>query len=217
MAAEEKDDGYVRFYCDSCGKRLKIKNTYDGGHVVRCPSCGQQVNVPLANIQAVADATLMDETGKPGQLQLDPEKLMERLRGSDTERDGPGSPGSTPSLREGPWSAEKAFGRMEELDHLMEAVVRTEQEALGDLQRLYRKTDLNPSQRAQYVRDAGEHRRNRLKELVQNRIQAVKQEVRSMEPRHENLNKSELRHLKRLRKTLEAMRFYSRFVLRIEF
>ena len=35
----QKDDGYIRFACPQCGKRLKIRDIYEGGAVIPCPGC----------------------------------------------------------------------------------------------------------------------------------------------------------------------------------
>jgi hypothetical protein len=207
--AEQKDDGYIRWRCKACGQKLKVRKSYEGGNVIKCPSCGQMTNVPIGNLEAVAESTDMEETGRPGQLQLDPKKLMERLQ-------GPGSQGSTPSLKEGPWSASAAFGRLVELDQLGTAIVKIEQETLGEIQRLYRNRELNASQRAEEVESAAAYRKDQLRELLKNRMRAVKDKISPMEARHENLSKAELTHLKKLRRALEAIRFYGRYVLEVD-
>ncbi len=41
------DDGEkVRFYCNECGKKLKVKSSHRG-RTLNCPRCGQPVIVPL--------------------------------------------------------------------------------------------------------------------------------------------------------------------------
>ena len=103
MAAREKDDGYIRWRCKACGQRLKVKKTYEGGDVMPCPRCGEIVNVPMGNIEAIAKGTEMAETGDPGRLNVDRELLMKRLRG-DEKATGPGSVGRSH------WTSDRARG-----------------------------------------------------------------------------------------------------------
>ena len=79
----EKDDGYIRFRCRMCGKRLKVKDTIEGGNVMPCPRCGAAVTVPMGNLEAIAEGTAMPETGQPGRLNVDPELVRKRLAGED--------------------------------------------------------------------------------------------------------------------------------------
>ncbi|MFO8006676.1 MAG: hypothetical protein R6V05_02975 [Candidatus Brocadiia bacterium] len=214
MAA--KDDGYVRWHCKHCGQRLKIRKTYEGGNVIRCPSCKRLVNVPLANIDAIAETTEMEETGMPGQLQLDRDKLLRRLSGKGEKADGPGSPGATPSLRSEKWDAEAAFGRIEELDLLASAINRIEQETMGEIQRAYRDKALGARERAQMVQEAGEHRIEELEQLVKARLATVRRKMQPLRSKDRNLNPSERRELRKLQRAEEAIGFYGKHVLGVE-
>ncbi|MHC4592964.1 MAG: FmdB family zinc ribbon protein [Planctomycetota bacterium] len=96
----QKGDGYVRFRCRACGQRLKVRDTMEGGDVIPCPKCGASVNVPLANLEAIAKQADMEETGQPGRLNVDPELLMKRLRGEGeeaSERGRRGHDGTAPA------------------------------------------------------------------------------------------------------------------------
>lgn len=212
----QKNDGYIRWRCKSCGQILKVKDTYDGGNVIRCPKCRQPVNVPMGNLEAIAEATDMEETGKPGQIQLDPHKLIEHLEGTGEKADGPGSRGSTPSLRDGPWSAQAVFGRIEELDQLGSAITRINQETMGEVQRLYRKEGLNSNQRARQIEESAKHRRRQLNDLLTLRIQEITRKITPLENRREKLNMAELKELDRLQRVVEALRFYGRYVLGVD-
>jgi len=59
-----KDDGYVRFRCKMCGKRLKVReDKTGGGHVIPCPRCGELVTVPLVALdEDIQDA--IEEAGR---------------------------------------------------------------------------------------------------------------------------------------------------------
>lgn len=214
--AAKKDDGYVRFRCKACGQKLKIKDTLEGGNVMPCPRCGENVNVPLANLEAIAEATAMAETGQPGRLNVNPELLRERLRGEGEKAAGPGSVGGAPTLRGMSWSPEAAFGRIEELDQLGAALGKMEQDVMGQIQRLYRGQDLSAPERHQQIRDAADHRRDETRRLLESRLATLRQQVQSMEAKQQRLNRSELQHLARLRRAFEAIQLYGRYVLGIE-
>ena len=40
-------DGYIRFRCKNCFKRLKVKADIAGGDAIPCPFCGNTVVVPF--------------------------------------------------------------------------------------------------------------------------------------------------------------------------
>ena len=208
----EKDDGYLRFSCRMCGKRLKVKSTVEGGNVLPCPRCGASVTVPMGNLEAIAEGTAMDETGDPGRLNLDPELLMKRLRGEDEKRDGPGSVGGGPTLRESSWDPMAAFGRILELDQLGAALTKIDEDVMGQIQRLYRQKDQTLEDREQEIKVAGERRRDEIRQLVQNRIQNTRLQVRRLASMENRLERSELDNLQRLRRTVEAMELYARHV-----
>jgi len=213
----KKGDGYIRFRCKRCNKRLKVRETYEGGNVIKCPSCGATVTVPLVNIEAIAEATDMEETGNPGQIQLDAERLIEQLKRKDIGSDeGPGSEGATPSLREGPWSPQTKFGRLEELDDFLNGVHKLHQESAGAVQRLYRDRKMKPGRRADYVKDTGEHHREKLEQFVQSRLETLRQKIAPLEDRHERLRSDQLDYLEKLRRAREAIRFYARYVLDVD-
>ena len=212
----EKDDGYIRFRCRTCGKRLKVKDTIEGGGVMPCPRCGAAVTVPMGNLEAIDEGTAMEETGDPGRLNVDPELLMKRLRGEDEKRDGPGSVGGGPSLRESSWDPMAAFGRITELDQVAAALSKIDDDILGQIQRLYRQKDQTSEDREQEIKVAGERRRDEVRQLLQNRIQNARLQVRRLESMENRLERSELDKLHLLRRTVEAMEFYARHVHGIE-
>lgn len=213
----EKDDGYIRWRCKGCGQKLKVKESWEGGEVIQCPRCGAMVNVPIGNIEAIAAGTDMEETGEPGRLQLDPEKLMKTLRGEEkTEPGSPGSAGSTPSVRSVQWDAESAYGRVEQLDQLASAVQRIDQSAKGDIQRAYRNKDLDAGDRAKAVKEAARGRLEEIRALVQDRLAGLRMNIQDMETREENLNRGQKTQLASLRRAVEAIKLYTRYVLRIK-
>ncbi len=213
----EKDDGYLRFRCKNCHQKLKVKKTYEGGNIIPCPRCGAEVTVPLANLDAIAAGADMPETGQPGRLHVDPELLMKRLRGEDAdERTGPGSVGGPPTLREGTWSPRTAFGRVKELDQLAAAVVKIDEDAMGQTQRAYREEDLEPQEREARVKQAAAGREADLRELLQRRIEAIQQQLRAYRARQDSLSPPEQEQRDRLLMALEAITLYGRHVLGVD-
>jgi DNA-directed RNA polymerase subunit RPC12/RpoP len=212
----QKDDGYLRFRCGSCGQRLKIPKTQEGGQVVPCPKCGADVNVPLANIEAIARGTDLPETGSPGRINVDPGLLMKRLRGEDQKAAGPGSVGGPPSLRQGKWSSETAFARIVELDQLGASLSKMDEELMGQIQRIYRDPEPDAERRVEGVRLAAERRREDIRRLLTDRLGSLRMQVRSMQAQRHRLMRSELGRLENMEKACEALEAYARFVLGVE-
>jgi len=214
--AAKKDDGYVRFRCRNCGQKLKVRSTIEGGNVVPCPRCGSSVNVPLTNLEAIAKDADMPETGQPGRLNVDPDLLLKRLRGEGEERHGPGSVGGPPTIREAPWGAGGAFARVQELDQLAASLAKIDEDVMGQFQRIFRNRDADSATRQEQAEEAAAGRVADQRELLANRLAAVRRQIRSLERRHENLSHSELDQLERLRLAYEAIRLYGRHVLGVE-
>ena len=76
---EQKDDGYIRFRCPGCGKRLKVRNTTEGGTVIPCPSCHASVVTPMADLAAIAAGGAKSGEEWQEKLNVDPGKVLERL------------------------------------------------------------------------------------------------------------------------------------------
>ncbi len=212
----EKDDGYIRWRCKACGQRLKVKRSREGGDVMPCPKCGEMVNVPLSNLEAIAKGTEMAETGEPGRLHIDPELLRKRLASEGEKAEGPGSAGAAPTIRREGWSAQAAFGRIQELDQLAAGVAKVDQDVMGQIQRVYRGGELTKEDRHEQIKDAAQHRREEVQKLVQSRLTALQQQLKSLESQQQRLNRSELDHLARLKKASEAIMLYSCYVLGVE-
>jgi DNA-directed RNA polymerase subunit RPC12/RpoP len=210
----EKDDGYIRFRCSECGQRLKVRSTREGGDVLPCPKCGAPVNVPLTNLEAIAKGTEMPETGAPGRININPDLLRKRLQGEKPA--GTGLTGGPPTLRQGRWSAETAYARIQELDQLAASLSKIDEDVMGQIQRLYRNPDLDESQRAELVKQTAERRAKDIRNLLGNRLVSLRMELRSMEAQRERLMRSDLDRLERLRRACEAMELYARHILGVE-
>lgn len=212
----EKSDGYIRWRCKSCNQRLKVKDTFEGGNVIQCPRCGANVNVPMANIEAIAADTNMPETGQPGRIQIDREKLMRALKGDDLKEPGtPGTSGSTPSVRNDAWTG-AGFSRIEQLGQLAASLVKIDDAAMGEVQRLYRNPDLGPHEREVQIKIAGDARRADIKRLVQNRLVGMRMQLSHLEGSRERLGPGERTDMEKLKLGVEALELYTRYILGIE-
>ncbi|MHC4789170.1 MAG: hypothetical protein ACYS8K_08230 [Planctomycetota bacterium] len=214
--AAKKDDGYIRFRCRACGQKLKVRKTMEGGDVMPCPKCGTSVNVPMANLEAIAKATDMPETGQPGRLNVDPDLLMRRLQGEGGKAEGPGSLGGPPTLRQGAWSSQAAFGRVQEVDQLGAALTEIEQDAMGQVQRVFRDADLDEGQREEQVKEAGRIRREDARQLLQRRLAGLRGQLQRLQSGGDRLTPPQEAHLARLRRAAEAIRLYGRYMLGID-
>ena len=211
----KKDDGYVRFQCKQCGQRLKFKKDREGGDVVQCPRCAAAVNVPLANIEEIARSAQMPETGDPGRLNLDPALLMRRLRGEDDKPSGPGSMGGPPSLHEGRWSP-TSFGRLTQLDQVIAAVSKIDQEVIGQIQKLYRERGITPQDRERQFEVIADRRRDEIQKLLSNRLFGFDREIKSMSGMRDRLDRSEQERLDMLERSYEAIKLYGRCVYGVD-
>ena len=212
----KKNDGYIRFRCRNCDKRLKVKDTVEGGNVISCPSCGAAVTVPMANLEAIAEGTAMEETGLPGRLNVDPELLRKRLSGEDEARSGPGSVGGPPTLHQGEWNPMSAFGRIVELDQLAAAIIKVNDDMMGQVQRLFRKADQSPEDREQEVKVAAERRQDELRKLFESRLLTVRHRAHRLQAMEHRLSRAEMDDLVRSKAAAEALELYARYVYGIE-
>jgi DNA-directed RNA polymerase subunit RPC12/RpoP len=198
----DKNDGYIRWRCKECGQRLKVREDREGGDVMPCPRCGTLTNVPLANIESIATATDMEETGMPGRLNVNKDILKERL----TQEGGPASVGGAPTLKQDKWSIQAAFGRITELDEILASLRKSDEDFMGQVQRLYRDPDIEPEGRKEEVKKAAQTRRREVAETFRTRMQAMDQRIRSMDGMKHRLGRDEMDELNRLKRAFEAVR-----------
>jgi hypothetical protein len=210
---EKKDDGYIRWRCKECGQRLKVREDREGGEVMPCPRCGALTNIPLANIDAIAQATDMEETGMPGRLNVDKEVLKKRL----TQQGGPAAAGGAPTLKQDKWSIQAAFGRITELDEILASLRKTDEDFMGQVQRMYRDPDLEPDSRKTEVKRAAQTRRQEVVGHFQTRMRAMDQRIRSMDGMKHRLGRDEMDELERLKRAFEAVRLVAGYGFGVKF
>jgi DNA-directed RNA polymerase subunit RPC12/RpoP len=209
----EKNDGYIRWRCKECGQRLKVREDREGGEVMPCPRCGTLTNVPLSNIDAIAQATEMEETGMPGRLNVNKDILKQRL----TQEGGVASMGGAPTLKQDKWSISAAFGRITELDELLASLRKGEEDFMGQIQRLYRDPDVDRDARREEVKKTAQDYRRELAKVFQGRMEAMDKRIRSMEAMKHRLGREEMDELERLKRAFEAVRLVAGFGFGVKF
>lgn len=207
-----KNDGYIRFQCKACGKRLKVRDKYEGGTVVPCPRCHASVVVPLANLDAIARRHRPDDEDEEwmGRLDVRPDALRERLGTPDipfSEADlarpewkrrmmAQEAPAGGPTLN----LPTRAFERIPQLDSLSARIKQIEDECVGDLQRMFRNPDITAEQRARRARELADGRRRDIQRAVEDILAAVRHDLSPLKVSLSRLSRSELKR----RETLEA-------------
>lgn len=210
---EKKDDGYIRWRCKECGQRLKVREDREGGEVMPCPRCGTLTNVPLVNIDAIAQATNMEETGMPGRLNVDKEVLKQRL----TQEGGPAAAGGAPTLKQDKWSIQAAFGRITELDEVLASLRKSDEDFMGQVQRMYRDPELEAEDRKAEVKKAAETRRREVAALFQGRMETMDRRIRSLDGMKHRLGRDEMDDLERLKRAFEAVRLVAGYGFHVKF
>jgi DNA-directed RNA polymerase subunit RPC12/RpoP len=211
--ADKKNDGYIRWRCKECGQRLKVREDREGGEVMPCPRCGALTNVPLSNIDAIAQATEMEETGMPGRLNVNRDVLKQRL----TQEGGVDSMGGAPTLKQDKWSIQAAFGRITELDEILASLRKGEEDFMGQVQRLYRDPDVERDERREDVKKTAQDYRRELLEIFQGRMATMDNRIRSMEAMKHRLGREEMDELARLKRAFEAVRLVAGFGFGVKF
>jgi len=216
--ADEKDDGYIRFYCNSCGKRLKIRKTYEGGGFVRCPRCGEQVTVPLANIEKIAQAPgLSDDTDRKNINRLDPDLLLRQLREGDEGFEGKSKGAAPPAAGpSGKWRPELTYGMIEELDSIRAQLNKIEDEVVAEMQRLLRIREMPREDVLKEMRLIAEQRREEIGKLCRERLEDVKRKYRELEARKGVLKGAAVQRLDKLERTVDALEMYFHGVLGLD-
>jgi hypothetical protein len=211
--ADKKDDGYIRWRCKQCGQRLKVREDREGGEVMPCPRCGALTNIPLSNIDAIAQASEMEETGMPGRLNVNKDILKQRL----TEEGGAASVGGAPTLKQDKWSIQAAFGRITELDEILSSLRKSDEDFMGQIQRLYRDPDVEQDERRDDVKKAAEEHRREVVHAFQARMEAMDRRIRTMEGIKNRLGREEMDELARLKRAFEAVRLVAGYGFRVRF
>ncbi len=213
MAEEEKDDGYIRFTCKYCGKRLKVRKEQGGGDTIPCPRCGEPVTVPVTNLEDIAGADEMLDKSKGGESKgLDPGQLLKQLKeeqdqmGEKSEK--PGSEHDKDEHQVRKWRPERYLGRVDELDHLRTRLNQIEDDAVEDLQRLLQNKDMSKKDKLREVENIAKERRQKIKNHCKERLDDVKKKRKKLKDREGVLGARAAQRLEQLDRTIQAMRLY---------
>jgi predicted RNA-binding Zn-ribbon protein involved in translation (DUF1610 family) len=216
----QKDDGYVRFHCHACGKRLKVKSSYEGGAVVPCPKCQASVVVPLANLEAIASEGKGEAETKAWlrRLNIRPDDLRRRLNTpdvpvSDEDRKTPRPlQGGPPSIRVNLRAATGAFERIPQLDQLSARVKQIEDECIVGIQRLFRNKDLTADQRKRRIKELGENRRRDIQRAIKDILSAIEIDMRPLKVSASRLSREQLDKRDTMEAAQEAIKLYAYYV-----
>jgi len=214
---EQKDDGYIRFHCRMCGKRLKIKKELEGGGTVKCPRCGELVTVPFANLEAIAQAEgLSDDTARKNINRLDPDLLMRQLRGDENggkKGNGAASAGTAPTRK---WTPELTYGTIEALDSLRARLNKIEDDTVGDIQRLLRMREKPRDEILSELDKIAQDRQKEVRDYCRGRLQDLKEKLRALEAHKGVLGPAAVQRLDKLQRSVDALELYLFRVLHLE-
>jgi len=215
--AAEKDDGYIRFQCPNCGRRLKMRNTYEGGNVIPCPRCQSMVVTPMGNLDAIVGGQHKGQAEWLNKLNVDPDTVLTRLQAegvrnvNDAETVGPRPEPGAPVRPSGPIGLTK-LARIKELDQLDAAITKINDESMGRVQKIYREEGLTSSERAEQIKEMADWRKTDLRKAFRSVMTVLRRDLAGLESRSAKLSRAEGQERLRLRAALEAVQLYGRFV-----
>ena len=210
--AKQEDDGYVRFHCRMCGKRLKISKEREGGGAVKCPRCGELVTIPFANLEAIAQAEgLKDDTDRKNISRLDPERLLRQL--GDEERKSAEAAAPAPSGR---WAPELTYGSIEELDLLRARLNKIEDDAVADIQRLLRMREKPRKEVLTELERIAQDRQDQMREFCNERLRDLEEKLRDLEAHKGVLGPAAVQRLDKLQRSVDALHLYLSHVLHLQ-
>jgi hypothetical protein len=151
----DSGDGYIRFRCKACGKRLKVRAAGEGGQIASCPKCGATVNVPLLGERAQQAGVLLKEEDPLAQAPPSQAARRASASASRLRRTGP--------------------RHLAELEAFCSAVERVDAEMVEWVQRLARTPEADPEGAAAEVERIGRRRADEIRELA-DRYRAAWQE-----------------------------------------
>ncbi len=205
----QKDDGYIRFRCKACGKRLKIKKHHEGGNIVPCRRCRAPINIPLANPEAILEAGL-DWQGEVSAVNYDPKSLLPQMESEQEKRRSDSREGLE---SKGQWSPEAGLSRLQELDDFRVAVGRLEDEAADMVQKLLRQRNLTRRAMVREMQRIGQERARRIQDHLQSRKKELEGKLARLEAKGGHLAERGRRRIRQLRSSLVALELYVRHVL----
>jgi DNA-directed RNA polymerase subunit RPC12/RpoP len=172
----QKDDGYIRFLCSSCGKRLKIKEHKAGGIVISCPRCRSSVVTPMSGADINAEESTSDaEESLTESLNTQTPQAQFHLPSSRGRIDAEVKsqlPGL--SKHQGRWVADNVLPRVSDLDYMNTEIEKIETSILNKLQNIYRDENMNEVTRQEKTRQLAEQRGDKLGTLFKDTIKRAR-------------------------------------------
>ena len=207
--AREKDDGYIRFRCKECGKKLKVKAQYEGGHVIACPRCHSTITVPIAGPDAMLNAAVSAKTPAGDVRPTADPSPSQREKAEDAARELQVAAGGRR------WRPDASLNRLQELDRLRATLGRLDDETVERIQRMLRQPKLEEDEISLKMRRIAEQRAEAIQDAVTAHSNEIKSKIRQLEARRTGLPEPAFRGLDRLKKALVALDLYARIVLRL--
>ncbi|HOX40140.1 MAG TPA: hypothetical protein PL033_19320 [Candidatus Brocadiia bacterium] len=223
-------DGYIRFRCKNCFKRLKIKAEVSGGDAIPCPFCGNTVVIPFGE---GAQAELGDElaphpTGGTSQNVMDV--------GGGTEQIGAPEPPRRPLPSRGPIrksgddrtlkmrSTSSGLGwrpqlvkrdRIKDIDDLHKSMIHVMDENLAQAHSVLLDERIPMEEKLAKLQNIGKQRETNLrKKIIQYRDQ-LRDRLRRMMSDPRKMGPSGMREITELKSDIEAVDLFTSFVLQM--
>ena len=228
MKVSQKDDGYIRFRCSVCGKRLKVRDTFEGGVVIPCPNCQASVVTPMANLEKIASPPGNDEEDEWVQrMSISPGRLRSSLSGAGPRNGstadnagtapaaGPvGNAGAT-GTRGGDgqkrWMMDAARG-VPELEQTGAAIAKIDATFIRRVQKLCREEDLTPVVRARRIEELSVQRRHKLEEVFKKKLATMRGDLAPLQSNRDDLDSKDAFRFKALTLALDVVLNYGRYM-----
>lgn len=212
--ALQRDDEYVRFRCKACGKRLKVKKTFDGGQLVPCPRCGELVTIPLANIKAISDYEPdFSQTEEQSTDPLDPDSLIAYMK-----EEGEKKKEEREDRAEGPrkkWTPQKPAGRIQELNIVLNGLERVEQETVEKLEALFSQSGIPKEEIGRRIETICGERESDMRKLCTERLRGLETMRLKLVAKRGVLPPAGLQRLEEIERTLDALHRYFSQILKL--
>ena len=206
---EQKDDGYIRFRCKACGKKLKIRTSYEGGNIVSCPRCLASITLPLANLEALVQKG--PEITPKAERKLDPKMLLSSLR-QETEAPAADSTAGA-AERKKAWAPQAGRGTVEELENFREAVQRLDEEMSERLRKLLRQPNVSRQDVLLEARRIRRARAERIRRYAESRARELRPLLAELEAGQEKLSETARARRDQVRKALWTLEAYVQLLL----
>jgi len=204
-------DGYIRFRCKNCFKRLKVKADIAGGDAIPCPFCGNTVVVPFGE---AAQADLEEGPGTAPEPPSRPLPTGHRFGGGKKSKGG-GRPLRMRAAAEGPgWRPLIAKReRIKDLDDLHKSLMRIMEESLAQSHAVLLDEKMKVEDRISKLQEIGKKRELSLKKKVIQYRENVRRRLKDMLADPQKMGPTGMKEISELKADAESVDLYTSFVL----